>query len=531
MEEKFGGADMIRAEPAAGAEGAGPQVSDRILSRLSARLGRDRFARYFEHQTRVRYSGGTLEVIVPTGFVAEIIGRKFSEALLETTREEVGAAPGGAPVALHFSIVPEFFGPAAQGPAGVRAAGQGPSGDAAAVNPSRVAAPARPRRPRIAPAPAVRYRLEDFVVGESNRLAFNAAGKITEPGSSRQYSPLFIHGPCGLGKTHLLQGIAARFREKNPGATVMYLPAEAFTNDYIADVRSGRIEAFRKKYREVDLLCLDDVQFFSSKPQTQTELLHTFDAIDLGGARVVLASDEHPRQVRKLSNSLVSRFMSGMVVKIDPPEPALREKIVAKLAQRRGLKLDAAACALVASRCGGVGLGGDGSVRDIEGALTRIDALRTVAPALSGSSVEAGGHGEIGLVLIRRALGMDEGGSPSWRPRRPIKVEQIVDEVCRTLHVEHSELLGRGRHKRVVLARTLAAHLSRQMTTLSFPEIARAMGRPNHSTVVTACKRMQEQIARDDALDLGADTIPELAGLTVKTLAEQVRDDIVRSGA
>jgi len=514
------------------------QVADRILARLSVRLGRDRFSRYFEHQTRVRYSGGVLEVLVPAGFVAELIARKFRELILDAARDEVGPAPAGMPLEVHFSVVPEAFGSAA----GSAAATAIPVADGAVdkiehspggASRGPAAAARQHRRARTAAGAAIRYRLEDFVVGDSNRLAFNAGERLTEPGSSRQYSPLFIHGPCGLGKTHLLRGIAARFREHNPGATVLYLPAETFTNDYIADVRSGRIEAFRKKYREVDLLCLDDVQFFSSKPQTQTELLHTFDAIDLSGARLVLASDEHPRQVRKLSNSLVSRFMSGMVVKIDPPEPALREKIVAKLAERRGLKLDAAGCALVAARCGGAAGGGGaavGSVRDIEGALTRIEAMRVVAPGLSGAPVEAGGSGEVGLMLIRRALGMDEGSAASWRPRRPVKVEQIVDEVCRTLHVEHQELLGRGRHKRVVLARTLAAHLSRQMTTLSFPEIARAMGRPNHSTVVTACKRMQEQIARDDALDLGADTIQELSGLTVKTLAEQVRDDIVRSG-
>lgn len=494
----------------------------RFMTQLAERVGREAFAKYFEHQTRLRYSDGLLEVVVPTGFVAELIGRKFSSDLLEAARQELSLSPvhSDAAVELNFRVDADAFGN-----------GHAVAVGAPAPRVSPTAAPVRsiPRPPtprvRVAPTPEPRYRLEDFVVGESNRLAYTAAERIAQPDGPRPFSHLFIHGPCGLGKTHLLQGIAARFRERRPGAAVVYLTAESFTNSYISDVRSGRIEAFRRAYRDVDLLCLDDVQFFSSKTQTQTELLHTFDAIGLSGARVVLASDEHPRKVRKLSHSLVSRFMSGMVVKIDPPEPSLRERIVAGLAQRRGLKLAPAACALIAGRCAGAGSGA--SVRDMEGALTRIEAIRTLAPSLGGE----GPGGEIGLVLVRHALGIDEGAPPVWRQRRPVRVDQIIEEVCRTLRVEHPELLGRGRHKRVVLARTLTAHLSRQMTTLSFPEIARAMGRPNHSTVVTACQRIGRQIERDEALDLGADAIPELAGLTVKALAEQLRDDISRSAA
>lgn len=485
------------------------QTADRILQRLSTRVGAEGFGRYFKHQTLVRYAAGRLEVVVPTGFVADLIGRRFGTSLVEAAREELGQAD--APVEVSFRVDGSAFGSAGS---------TGASGAHAAQPPPPPPSPAV--RPAAGSALSGRYRLEDFVVGEANRLAFNAAERLAEPDCPRSLSPLFIYGECGLGKTHLLQGASARFRERRPGARVLYLTAEAFTNDYIAAVRSGRIDGFRKTYRGVDLLCLDDVQFFSSKQQTQTELLHTFDAIDLSGARVMLASDEHPRQVRKFSTALVSRFMSGMVVRLDPPESALRERIVARLAERRGLRLDKQACALVAAHCGGApGLGG--SVREIEGAITRIDALRYMQGSTDGPSEGAG------LIMIRKALGLSDGAPVAGRPRRPVRVEQILLEVCRTLHVEHSELLGRGRHKRVVLARTLAAHLCRALTTLSFPEIARAMGRPNHSTVVTACKRMQEQIKADAALDLGQDCVPELGGLTARTLADQIREDILRS--
>lgn len=488
------------------APGSAAGAGERILERLSHQIGPEGFSKYFQHQARVRCAPGRVDVVVPTGFVAELIGRKFRDPILRAAREELDAA---TPLELTFSVDKSAFGGAAS---------------------DERPAPARPEpaprpaasRPGASRAPLVRYRLEDFIVGESNRLAYTAAERLAEPDCPPSFSPLFIHGACGMGKTHLLQGVAHRYRERHPGAQVVYIPAEAFTNEYIAAVRAGRLDAFRTRYRGVALLCIDDVQFLSNKHATQAELLHTFDAIGLDGARIVLASDEHPRRVRALSAALVSRFMAGMVVRLDPPEPALRERIVQRLAERRGLRLEPAAAALIAARCGPTGQGLGGSVRDIEGVVTRIDAMKRLMPDLAPGN-------QVGLVLVRRALGIDEGGGPVVnRPRRPIRAQQIVEEVCRTLHVEQVELLGRGRHKRVVLARTLSAHLCRQLTTMSFPEIARALGRPNHSTVVTACKRIQGQIARDEPLDLGADGHPELAGLTVRTLADQVRDDILR---
>jgi chromosomal replication initiator protein len=303
---------------------------------------------------------------------------------------------------------------------------------------------------------------------------------------------------------------------------VVYTTAEAFTNEYINALRASRLETFRRSYRAVKLLCIDDVQFFSNKQATQGELLHTFDAIDLEGARIVLASDEHPRAVRKFSSALVSRFMAGMVVRLDAPEPALRQRIVLHLALKRGLRLEPAAASLIASRCTPPSQAC--SVRDLEGTLTRIEALLRLHPELAGS----GDCGEVGLVLVRRAIGADA-AAPISGPRRPIRAEQILEEVCRTLHVDHGEIVGKGRHKRVVLARSVTAHLCRGLTTLSFPEIARAMGRPNHSTVVTACNRIQHQLAADAELALGAEHLPELNGLKLRGLIDQVRDDILRS--
>lgn len=486
----------------AGAPGTGTAEA-RILDRVSRQVGNDDYRRYFEHQTRVRVEGGKVQVTVPTGFVADLIGRRFRGPLQDAAKLELGAAE------VVFRIDRSEF-----GDAGRTAPGR---------NESSVVRAAPVKRP--APVTPERYRLEDFEVGEPNRMAYAAAVRLTEADCPRSASPLFIHGLCGVGKTHLLQGLALKMREMRKDALVVYTTAEAFMNEFIVALRGGKIDSFRKRYRGVDLLCIDDVQFLNGKTGTQNELLHTFDALDLSGSRIVLASDEHPRRVESLSQALVSRFMSGMVVKLDPPDTALRGRIVARLAQRRGLNIDTAGAGLIASRCAGAAP----TVRDIEGVLARIDALR----ALPGHGGGLGGP--VGLVVIRRALGLSEGDSPT-RPVRPVRMTHIIDQVCRVLRVEASELFGKGRHKRVVLARSMSATLGRSLTTMSYPEIARALGRPNHSTVITAVKRLERQMS-DEATwavvpYLGNDLdglASEFSGLNLRALAEQLRNEILRT--
>ncbi|HYE01915.1 MAG TPA: DnaA/Hda family protein [Phycisphaerales bacterium] len=477
-----------------------------IRRRLARELGAERYSKYFDHQAGLRLHGDLLEVVVATQFMADLLAKRFADLLREIARAETGRPE------LRVRLVVED-----------------------AATPPRIGAPASPAPQPAAPTPPARrpragmvYRLEDFIVGPSNRLAFEAAVRLTE-GAPHGASPLFIHGPCGVGKTHLLQGVATRFREAHPSARLRYVTGEAFTNDFIAAVRAGRTDSFRASYRNVDLLCLDDVHFLASKEATQAELLHTFDAIDLGGARVVLASDEHPRHIRKFSQALVSRFMAGMVARLESPDREMRERLVAALAARRGVRLDAAAVAAIAERGGAGGtsrtaLDGACSVRELEGLVTKVEAVWRLLPELS-----AGGEGAIGWAVVARALG--EGAAParsaSARPVRPLRVEHVTGVVCRDLNVELDELMGRGRHPRVVLARSVTAFLCRRLTTLSFPEIARGMGRPNHSTVVTAVQRVE----RDIAAAAPAEAKGDLAGVPLKDLCDRLADRIVRENS
>ncbi len=342
-------------------------------------------------------------------------------------------------------------------------------------------------------------RLEDYVIGDSNRLAFAASEQLAQ-GAPEAPGIIFLHGECGVGKTHLLQGICRRRTELAPRQVVRYVTAEQFTNEYIAAVRDGSLEQFRKRLRRVDLLAIDDIHFFANKSATQAEFLHTIDAIDLSGARVALVSDEHPRHIRKFSQSLVSRFLSGMVVRVERPDRGTRAELVRRLARERGLDLTTAAEDLIAGRCAG-------SIREIEGSITRLGAL-----------VELDGlRGQIGPGTVERLLGSE---GPVTVGSVPIRLGSIVEAVCERLRVSREDLLGSGRHARTVVARGLVAHLARELTTHSFPEIARALGRDTHSAVHTAAKRLKALIESDGRLVVG--------GEPVREVVDQLRHDIAR---
>lgn len=491
------------AKPASSAE-----VAARIAARLRAAIGQERFTASFEKKAILRLDEGMLEVAVPNKVLCGLLERRFGALIGDLAAEEIGRRP------VRFVVAPDLFGPRAE--AAVEHLGSAAAPATLEMKPAAIA-PAPTRRPNPSSTPSERYRLESFIVGESNRLAYNAAAAMADAGpESAGYSPLFIHGPCGVGKTHLLSGIAQRFKERHPGASVRVTGGEAFVNEYVAAVRAGDVEKFRRACRRVDLLCIDDVHFLTNKQSTQGELLHTLDELQRSGARIVLVSDEHPRHIKQFSAALVSRFMSGMVAGIGAPDPELREKCVRMFAKLRGLSIDAQGIALLVERTGQLPGQDPTSIRDIEGLITRVDALHRLVPEYrAGDDAQAGA---VGALVVERALG-GPGGSTvtdpgaAQRPSKPVRIESIIAHTTAAMGVEASELSGKTRHPRVVLARAIITHLARQMTTLSYPEIARAIGRPNHSTVITAFQRFAKQLEADEPVD--APGAPEARTLTV----------------
>ncbi|MDQ3440295.1 MAG: DnaA/Hda family protein, partial [Planctomycetota bacterium] len=329
-----------------------PQLA-RLADAIAQRVGQQRFHVWFNNSTRLDLKNDGLEIAVPNDFISEWIGTHFTRPIQEAAHEVLGCS-----LAVRFNIVPQLFevdssettvnGDAAKKADVARRNGNGNNGDHAVSKPVRVMRPTINPAPRITPplAPAaverdpavaafstrvrLRHDVETFVVGQSNQLAYNAALYVAEfPGA--QYNPLFIHGNCGLGKTHLLQGLCKRFIDHHPTKRWMYLTGEEFTNEFLSALRNNKLDAFRRKVRDLDLLVIDDVHFLAGKKATQEEFLHTFNSIEAMGRQVVMASDNHPKMIEEFGESLINRFVSGMVVRIDPPNYATRCEILRSL--------------------------------------------------------------------------------------------------------------------------------------------------------------------------------------------------------
>ncbi len=455
----------------------------RIEHRLEQSVGPWRYRMFFPRAARLRFDDRQrrLQLQVKNHFVADRIGRGLEADLRAVASSELGetidfelliepqAFPDAGELALDEPAAPTAAPDATPAPILPRTAPALPS-DSAPVGAVGFAS-ARPALRR----PALRHTLDDFILGPSNELAFQAACSFIDdqqPGSRT----LFLHAGCGLGKTHLLQGLCRQLSRQQPDAQVLYVTGEQFTNDFLASVRENRIESFRKRIRRLHLLAIDDVHFIANKQATQREFLHCFDALDLKGARVALASDSHPRSINQFSEALVSRCVRGMVAQISAPDVATRQKLFQELGARRGLPLNEAAVQLLAARC-------FGSVRDIEGMLTQLHALWHLLPEAQRPLV-------IGPALVSRL----EQSEQRPTPRRAVRFEQILAAVCELLGMEPKRVLSASRHRDLVLARGLVVRLTRQLTTMSFPELGTALKRTSHSTVVTAAQRMEQHI-------------------------------------
>ncbi|HET8953768.1 MAG TPA: chromosomal replication initiator protein DnaA [Solirubrobacteraceae bacterium] len=333
-----------------------------------------------------------------------------------------------------------------------------------------------------------RFTFDQFVIGDGNRLAHAAAPAVAEmPGLA--YNPLFICGPPGLGKTHLLHSIANYVRDHGGGMSVLYTTAEAFTDQFVGALQSGAIEAFKSTYRNVDVLLVDDVQFLQSKARTEQEFFHTFNALQGAGAQLVLTSDRLPRDMDALEDRLRERFESGLVTDVRPPDSPTRLTVLRKRAQQDELSVADTALERIAGRV-------ESNLRTLEGALIRVVAFGS----LTGRAVTA--------ELADEVL---DGLYPDLKPARAHTVREIQEQTAEAFGVSLEQLLSSNRAAPVAWPRQVAMYLARELTDQTLPQIGRAFGGRNHTTVMHACRRTAERIAAD----------PE-AFETVRRLTEQL---------
>ncbi len=337
---------------------------------------------------------------------------------------------------------------------------------------SVVTAPARSSRPIAESGLDNRYRFDNFVRGKSNELGYAAAQQVAQkPGGA--YNPLMLYGGTGLGKTHLLHAAGLLIRESNPSTKVLYLHSERFVSEMIQSLRRGSIDSFKTHYRSAEALLIDDIQFFAGKERTQEEFFHTFNALLDSKQQIILTCDRYPKEVVGLEARLRSRFGWGLTVAIEPPDFETRVAILMNKSQERGVQLDESVAYLIAKRI-------RSNVRDLEGALNTLFAnARFTGRAITESFTRE---------VLRDLLTVHD---------RLITIENIQKTVSEYYKLRVSELLSRKRTRMIARPRQLAMALAKELTEHSLPEIGDSFGGRDHTTVLHACRKI-EQLCETD---------------------------------
>ncbi len=427
-------------------------------------VGESNFERWFRHRTVMQLGTDRLIVGVGNAFLLSWMQKQFRPALEEAVRREVGD-----------DAVVEFTVETIRRPK--------PSA------PAVIAKRTKPASPRSSPAPprekpGRRFAdLSDFVVGPSNELAYTAALRICDaPG--RYVNPYFLYGRPGLGKTHLLEAIYRGIRRRWPQLQVLMLTAEEFTNCFTESFRRHALPAFRARFRDVDVLLVDDVDFLDGKKVIQEEFFNTLDQLMRCGRQVVVSADRHPKLILEMSEELTSRFLSGLVCRIDSPEEATRRQIVHRKAKAWGLDAAPEALDYLARRF-------RNNVRELEGALNCLQTYQ----AMIGR--------RLSLSAARRAVAHLECDSA-----RVVRLSDIEQVVCDLFGVSADDLKSPRRHRSLSRPRALAMFLARKHTEAAYAEIGQYFGGRNHATVMSAERNVRRWIEHEATIPMASKTWP-----------------------
>ena len=316
-----------------------------------------------------------------------------------------------------------------------------------------------------------RYIFENFIEGKSNQFAKAAALSVADTPGQTPYNPLLIYSNPGLGKTHLLQAIGNKILKQNRNMHIVYLTSEKFMLDFISSIQKNRSTEFANNYRNVDMLLIDDVQFFQGKKETQEQFFHLFNDLFQKGRQVVLTTDRHPNDLKGLKERLVSRFQSGLIVDIQPPDLETRIAILMKKAEDDSLEIPYDVTEFIASAI-------KGDIRAMEGALVKLLALSSLR------------REDITMSLAQQVLTNIIGDHSV----EDITIDKILRYVCRNMKISEKQVLGKSRTMKVALARQLAMYLSKELTDASLANIGAHIGGRDHSTVIHACKNIDKKV-------------------------------------
>jgi chromosomal replication initiator protein len=458
------------------------QLWQAVLADLATRISRRAFDNWFGQTTLAGVEDDTAVISAPNAFSASTLQARYAPQVERALAEIVGRE-------LRAFFTVGAVGADSELPASVAAPAR-PERPAPSARPSERP---RPRAQRSAPVPGTltnqqlalqpsahglnpRLTYDSYVVGSSNRLAHAASLAVADtPG--RQFNPLFVHGGVGLGKTHLLHAIGHRALEINPDLTILYVTSETFTNDVINAIRQQKMEDFRARYRLIDILMIDDIQFIAGKESTQEEFFHTFNSLYQNGKQVVVSSDKPPRAIAALEERMRSRFAGGLVADVQTPDYEMRTAILRQKAEDSGVTLGADVIEYIAHK-------DQTNIRELEGALTKILMIAQLYKR------------PLNLQLAMEAL---TDASIAQRRARTTSAD-VVDAVVRYYNTTRKDLIGRQRTREIVAPRQVAMYLLREETDGSLVDIGRELGGRDHTTVLHGIEKIERSLETDTQL-------------------------------
>ncbi len=448
---------------------------------LAKQVGDENYRMFLKNTLVIQLNSRLAEIGVPNLIVADFLEEKFSSTILRSIKTELGFQPQK----IKFSVNGHLFRKLRENQQQKAGVSTGSSDQEEAPSQKKKHSPSKslstPPARRTPYSSQVfhineRFHLGNFIVGSNNKLAFNCAVEVArKPGKT--YNPLFIFGGCGQGKTHLLQGVAHELNTQHKDLAMLYVSAEYFVNQYIIALREKKLQNFRKTFRSLDVLIVDDIDFFASKQKSQEEFLHTLKAIEARNGQVLLATTTHPKELQNIQQGLLSRFVQGMVVELKTPSYQMRLSLIkSKLGSVRK-QFQESTITFLASKL-------ECSIRELEGYLTQLVALASMS------------EDTITLPFVQAALKDFLCGAK----RRVVELSDIENEIVGYFGVSSKALRGRSRERKIARARQVCMYLARELTHHSLKEIGAFFGNKNHTTVIFASQRITKEIDSNTSL-------------------------------
>ncbi|WP_226654108.1 chromosomal replication initiator protein DnaA [Pseudalkalibacillus hwajinpoensis] len=424
------------------------------LSEIEKKLSKPSFETWLKSTSANRMEGDTIIITAPNEFARDWLESRYSSLITETLLELTGS-----------ELQAKFIIPQNQSDADLDLE--------QAMKKKPKANPAHEEHPQS--VLNSKYTFDTFVIGSGNRFAHAASLAVAEA-PAKAYNPLFIYGGVGLGKTHLMHAIGHYVIEHNPNAKVVYLSSEKFTNEFINSIRDNKTVNFRNKYRNVDVLLIDDIQFLAGKEQTQEEFFHTFNALHEESKQIVISSDRPPKEIPTLEDRLRSRFEWGLITDITPPDLETRIAILRKKAKAEGLDIPNEVMLYIANQI-------DTNIRELEGALIRVVAY--------SSLINQDMNADLAAEALKNII-------PSSKPR-VITIHDIQTVIGDHFSVKLEDFAAKKRTKSVAFPRQIAMYLSRELTDFSLPKIGEEFGGRDHTTVIHAHEKISKLVDSDQA--------------------------------